>query len=185
MKKMGRRKVVRYALIVLLAVSVAIINLYFVWTSHVLSGYPSVRASISNFAAYQMNLIGARSWFPGTQGTAIREFIDYEVVGLTLTTLASSFLLFYKRGVKKAALRMLEIGSLSVIPLGIEIYIFDYREFYIHASIAQVKAGFLPWFTNADLLFLAMGTLSVAVAIELRHRLPPFRIRPDNTGART
>jgi len=181
-----RRKIYRYALILLLTLSVVIINLYFAWTSHVLSGYQYVRTDISNFAAYQMNLIGAWSWFAGvgTRGTMIREFIDYEVVGLTLVLAASSFLLFLHRGLRKAALRMLEIGSFSVLPLGVEIYIFDYGEFWIHASIAQAKSGFLAWFTNADLTFLAIGTLFVTALIELRHRLPLYKIQPGRTGDR-
>jgi len=174
---MKRRTVIRCALILLLAISVVIINLYFVWTSHVLSGYPSLRASISHFAATQMTLLGVKSWFGGTGGLAVREFIDYEVVALTLAIAASSFLLFFHRGLKKATLRMLEVGSLSVLPLGIEIYIFDHGEFYIHASVAQVKGGFLPWFTNADLLYLSAGILLVAAGIELRHGLPSFKVR--------
>jgi hypothetical protein len=182
---MKGRKVVRLALILLLTASVVIVNLYFAWTSHVLSGYPSVRASISSFAVAQMNLIGAWSWFigAGTKGTAIREFIDYEVVAFTLAIAASSFLLFLNHSLKKATLRMLEIGSLSVLPLGLEIYVFDYREFWIHASIAQVKAGFLPWFSNADLLFLTVGTLSIAAVIELRGRIPSFKMRSSPTDA--
>jgi hypothetical protein len=181
---MKRRKAARLALVLALAVSVVIVNLYFVWTSHVLSGYQYVRSYISGFAAAQMNLINAWPWFTGagTKGTMVREFIDYEVVAFSLVIAASSFLLFVHRGLKKATLRMLEIGSLSVLPLGVEIYIFDYGEFWIHASIAQVKAGFIPWFTNADLLFLSAGILSVTAIIELRSRLPTFRTRPGPTN---
>jgi len=113
-----------------------------------------------------MQFIGLATWYIGTKGLAVREFIDFEVVALALIVAASSFLLYLRRGAGRAFLKMLEIGSLSIMPLGIEIYFLDQSEFNIHASIIQVQTGFLPWFSNADVLYLAIATFLIAAAAD-------------------
>ena len=172
------RSMLRFCLVSLLAFSVLLMNIYFAWTSHVWWGDPALRSVISGFARNQMNFIGLSSWYIGMKSMAVREFIDLEVVALALSIATLTFLLFLRRGPVKATLKMLELGSLSVMPLGIEIYILDRAEFNIHASIAQVETGFLAWFTNADLLYLALATFFIAAFIDYRHRLAKMFKRP-------
>jgi hypothetical protein len=168
-----RGTLIRYSLMGALVFSAALMNVYFAWTSHVLWDDQALRATIANMARDQMRFIGLGSWYIGSKSFGVREFIDLEVVLLALATALFSFLVFRHRGRLKATLRMLEIGALSVMPLGIEIYLLDTREFYIHASIAQVETGFMPWFTNEDLLFLALAVFFVSAFIDWRIRPRP------------
>lgn len=66
-------------------------------------------------------------------------------------------------------LRALQITSLALLPLGVEIYFFDRPEFNVHASDIQVQAG-LAWFTNADVLLLSSTVLGATLAVELMRR---------------
>ena len=168
-------------LYVALIVSIFLLNLYFAWTSHTIDGYPGIKTEVVKFARYQMQLFGVSSYFIayGTsfclqQGTscslivATHSFIDVECISLICVVFVSTFLLFYRKGfAKRSIIRALQIGSLSVTPLGIEIYIFDRSEFFIHASFITERD--LSWFSNADLLLLS---IFVFVAATVLNRFP-------------
>jgi len=96
-------------------------------------------------------------------------FIDFEVIVITLAIFAISGLLFFfgsRKGIAVSILRAVEITFLAIIPLGIEIYLFDRGQFNIHASDIQSKIG-LAWFTNADVLYVSLGVLIIAFSIEI------------------
>ncbi len=93
-------------------------------------------------------------------------FIDAEVVAFTLATFSVSLILFWRSGYLVAALHAVEIMFAAILPLGLEIYLYDRGQFNIHASDLQVKVG-LAWFTNADILYLSSGVLAITFMIEI------------------
>jgi hypothetical protein len=122
---------------------------------------------------------------------AMKYLIDTEVVLFTFAVFVISIFLFRKRGIGVALLRAFEITSLTILPLGLEIFFFDRLEFNIHASDIQVLAG-TAWFTNADVLYLTSAILGMALLVEaVRYasqksngrdqsgdRFPSYRSRP-------
>jgi hypothetical protein len=64
--------------------------------------------------------------------------------------------------------------SLSVLPLGLEIFVFDHAEFNLHVITSQVGTA-LVWFTNADLLYASTANLLVTLALNfLSEGFSPF-----------
>jgi hypothetical protein len=104
--------------------------------------------------------------YGGTNMQEQKYFIDFEVVLFTLAIFAISLLLFVRKGIGTSILRAFEITSAAILPLGLEIYLFDYGQFNIHASDIQVLVGF-AWFTNADVLVVTTGILVAAFFIEI------------------
>jgi len=159
------------ALLSPLVASLVALNVYFAWTSHSLDEIPALKDAITSFANYQMGLIGASNTFyhsatafcASFQGkcsipdVAVREFIDYEILALIGVVGASAFLFYHREGRFKAGARALQFVSLGIIPLGLEILLFDRQEFGIQVSVVQGALGILPQFTNADLLFLSVS----------------------------
>jgi hypothetical protein len=175
----------RLVLAVLIALLILQLNIYFAWTSHV--GEPTIHSTtpvrswlvnqVNSVTKFQLSIPGVSPYFASlahrshhfgstTFGIEQRYFIDYEVVAFTVLIFMLSLVLFMNKGKLVPILRALEITSAAVLPLGIEIYLFDYGEFNIHASVMQVKAG-IAWFTNADLLYLSASILALAVVIDL------------------
>ena len=112
---------------------------------------------------------GGPQFFGPANSLASKYLIDTEVVLFTLAVFAISLLLFQKRGIRVALLRAFEITSLTILPLGLEIFFFDRLEFNIHASDIQVLTG-MAWFTNADVLYLSSVILGIALLVEVvRH----------------
>ena len=54
-------------------------------------------------------------------------------------------------------LKVVQLGSLSVIPIPVYVLLFDTSEFNLHVTSLQEHYGLLQWFTNSDLLVLASG----------------------------
>jgi hypothetical protein len=96
---------------------------------------------------------------------AMKYLIDAEVVLFAFAVFVISLFLFQKSGIRVALLRAFEITSLTILPLGLEIFFFDRFEFNIHASDIQVLAG-MAWFTNADVLILSCAILGIALLVE-------------------
>jgi hypothetical protein len=95
---------------------------------------------------------------------------ETEVILFTFAVFVISLFLFQKSGIGVSVLRAFEITSLTILPLGLEIFFFDRHAFDIHASDIQVQAG-MAWFTNADVLLLSSTILGVTVFVELmRHK---------------
>jgi hypothetical protein len=105
--------------------------------------------------------------FGSPTSLAMKYLIDAEVVLFTFAVFVISLFLFQKSGIRVALLRAFEITSLTILPLGLEIFFFDRFEFNIHASDIQVLAG-MAWFTNADVLILSSAILGMAILVEAR-----------------
>jgi hypothetical protein len=108
---------------------------------------------------------GGIPFFGSPTTLAMKYLIDTEVVLFTIAVFVISLFLFQKRGTGVALLRAFEITSLTILPLGLEIFFFDGFEFNIHASDIQVLAG-MAWFTNADVLYLSSVILGIALLVE-------------------
>ena len=105
--------------------------------------------------------------FPGSPNSLeLRYFIDAEVILFTFAVFVVSLFLFQRSGLGVALLRAFEITSLTVLPLGLEIFFFDGFEFNVHASDIQVLAG-IAWFTNADVLLLSSAILGMSLLVEV------------------
>lgn len=109
-----------------------------------------------------------------------RYLIDTEVILFTSAVFVISLVLFRKRGIGLAILRALEITSVTILPLGLEIFLFDRFEFNTHASDIQVLTG-TAWFTNADVLLLSSVILGAALVAELSRRPGRTEITPPST----
>ena len=129
----------------LLLVSGLSLNIYFVWTAHVLEkeiGALLLLRTLVFTAIYDAISLG----IPYPQ--------DFVCLGLLVTTIATTFFLAVPRGIKLAVVRATQVGSLVMMPLGLEVYLFDRSEYGLHFTLAQQSFG-LAWFTNADLLYLS------------------------------
>lgn len=123
--------------------------------------------ALSNFSLSNNTRI--QSFGAAYGGASMQEqkyFIDFEVIVFTLAIFVISSLLFIRKGKGLSILRAFEITSAAILPLGLEIYLFDYGQFNIHASDIQVLLGF-AWFTNADVLYVATGILVTTLFIEI------------------
>ena len=110
---------------------------------------------------------GGFLFFGSPSSLAMRYFIDAEVILITLAVFVVSLFLFQKKsGFGVALLRAFEITSLSILPLGIEIFFFDRFEYNVHASDLQVLGG-VAWFTNADVLGVSSVILGITILIEV------------------
>ena len=104
--------------------------------------------------------------FGSPNSLAMKYFIDTEVILFTLAVFVISLFLFQKSGIGVALLRAFEITSLTILPLGLEIFFFDRFQFNMHASDIQVLAG-MAWFTNADVLYLSSAILGITLLVEV------------------
>lgn len=166
------------------------LNTFFAWTSRVgvtrkfhynpllrllvvseVDAVTRVQLSIPAVGNYFSNLASAPHRPAGVQSMLeMKLFIDCEVIGLVIAIFVISFLLFHSGGIGVSLLRALEITALSILPLGLEIYLYDPVQFNIHASDIQVKVG-LAWFTNSDVLYVSSSILTITLLIELlKHR---------------
>ena len=196
--------VTKIALTAVLAFLVTQLNIYFAWTSHIGMGrafyhqsssivrlflvaevgwFTRPQLGVPAISSYFTNLAYSSKYSFGPRHMLVMKyFIDSEVIAFTLAVFLISLLLFIKRGkVGIAILRALEITSAAILPLGVEIYFFDPRQFNIHASDIQVLAGF-GWFTNADVLYLSSTILAMTLLIEI---VGHAKARSTKTGVRT
>jgi len=97
-------------------------------------------------------------------------FYDYTSAFLTLLLISSIYLSFRKHGPKTQILNTIQICSLSFLPLGIEVFLFDNAEWNLHVIQLQSDLNLIPWFSNADLLLttLTLFTLSTIIKHKLR-----------------
>ena len=104
--------------------------------------------------------------------------IDEESLVLIVLISALAFLSVRKTGAGRATLHAVKWAALSVIPLGVMILVSPTGHGFFFTRVAnfQAKYDFLPWFTNEDLLALALtvyGTISVLQLLD--RRMPLFR----------
>jgi hypothetical protein len=118
--------------------------------------------------------------------------IDEEALALVVLISALAFLSVRRKGPCMAMLHAVKWAALSVIPLGIMILASPTGHGFFFTRVAnfQAKYDFLPWFTNEDLLILALalyGTISIVQVLDQRCFSPGKRGETglDPVGARS
>jgi hypothetical protein len=134
-------------------VPVIYLNFLFLFTSHAVQLIP-----FSLWGLYWLPL----KLMDLQLGLGIQSAID----ALSLFLLALTFVLVCfltaEGGSIRRLLRAVQVSSLSLVPLGAEIFIFDNSEWNLHATQFQADHGIIPWFSNAD-LFVSCFALFAAV----------------------
>jgi len=164
------------ALAVLLAPRAALIasylflNVYFMWTSHLLSDIsPQLSAGLTQLFTVQDNFFWADGGLGYFVGSSIF-VLDLEALVLLGGVMGLTFLLNLGKGAKRAVLHALQAAALSLTILGAEIAYFDYPQFYMHVTQAQSLVDFLPSFNNADLLLSSVALLAASTLLLRRPR---------------
>jgi hypothetical protein len=189
---MSIRKLIVWAALAFLIIQ---LNIYFAWTSrvgmaqnfHQVSALRSFLVSeVNSITKLQLSIPGIANYFltltSNTRTLGPRSmlemklFIDCEVIAFTLATFVISLFLFRSRGLGLSILRALEITSAAILPLGIEIYLYDRGQFNIHASDIQTKIG-LAWFTNADVLYVSTAVFVSTILIEAIYRSKERKVK--------
>ena len=150
--------------------SFLLLNLYFAWTSHIVSDVSQPAAKeLSNLISiqdiYLWRSLDLTSITANTQVVADFEALAMFGILTALTAIGS-----LESGKSRAALLGIQAAALALVMLGAEIAIFDYREFYLHVTDAQVLLSLAPWFTNADLLVSGLVVLVASSSLLRFHR---------------
>ena len=95
----------------------------------------------------------------------IQSFYDASSLLLVVSVALLAFVGFRRLGFVEALLRAAQILSLSVVPLGIEVFVFDRSEWQLAVTRFQVLYGVLPWFSNEDLLFVGIAGLAATTLL--------------------
>lgn len=85
--------------------------------------------------------------------------IDMEALILITTVAICVVLLTRRAGILMTFLRTVQVLSLVMIVLPIEVYFFDGEAFTIYFASFQVLSHVLPWFSNEDLLLVCFYSL--------------------------
>src|SRR5579864_6176549 len=93
--------------------------------------------------------------------------IDEEVLVLILLIASLAFLSVRKTGPLRAGIYALRCAALSVIPLELLILASPTESdfFFVRVANFQPKYGILPWFTNEDLLIVAILTCGLTYLV--------------------
>ena len=145
------------------AVPVAFLNFFFLWTSQLLVLFQTPTGH--GIAGNVNRLIGwavaygiyypsqSRLIPPRLSGLIMVDLIAVSCLAILFIVSAKLFSLF----------RAIQISSVVVMTLPIEIYFGDPGQFNIWVTTSQITYNILPWFTNADLLyamlFVFVGTI--------------------------
>ena len=82
--------------------------------------------------------------------------VDLISILLVVVICSAGYFVCRQERVTTRILRVLQLGSASILPLPIYVLLFDSSEFNLHVTSFQEHYGVLQWFTNADLLVLAL-----------------------------
>ena len=126
--------------------SLALLNFYSLWSSRAFLDF------LSPFMS-QAYLFPLQSY---AFGFGIFGNLPVDIISILLIVIICSAAYFIYRNDSRRTrvLRVLQIGSLSILPLPIYVLLFDTSEFNLHVTSFQEHYGVLQWFTNADLLIL-------------------------------
>jgi hypothetical protein len=134
-------RVVRLAGKVVVGISSSILNWYFLWTA-TLTGERlpyTLEVATQNFVYFQYDLL-LRT------GIIIDRYAFADIEALSMFILSSIlfFMLYARRGLRKAVIKTICFSSLVLMPLGIEVYLLDKGEFSIHVTNLQVSLDIRP-----------------------------------------
>jgi hypothetical protein len=146
-------------------VPMVLLNVLFAGTSHVIENMPYPLNK-----EYDIMIWRARLFF----GLTTTEFYESVTFVLLFAFVVLAYLSFRKEGTMLAVLDVIRWGSFGLIPLGVEIFLFDRGEFYVPVSDFQYRYNLLVWFTNEDLLFLLLGVFLTVTLIRYRLKSGPL-----------
>jgi hypothetical protein len=159
-KALGGNSVARAAKLAF-TVSLLALNFYFVWASYFLrwlspSLYISVNRVIRSQDIALFTDLHLYDHFYSSLTFYTQIVADFEALAFLLVLMASTLLLSRGRGPGFAILRTLQVAALCFVVFGLELALFDFREFYIHFTDAQLAYNIIPWFSNADMFLSAL-----------------------------
>lgn len=104
--------------------------------------------------------------------------IEEECLVLVLLIALLAFFSEREFGYPRSGLKALQYASLSILPLGLMMLVSPsgYGFLFVRVMNFQAKYGFIPWFTNEDLLALSLALFAITSALRSIHRLVE---RPD------
>ena len=147
---------------VVVGISLFILNWYYLWTA-TFTGERlpyTLEVASQNFVYFQYNLLlGA--------GVVIDRYVFADTEALSMFFISSTvfFALCTGRGLRRAVIKTVCFSSLVLMPLGIEVYLLDRGEFWIHVTNLQINLNIVPWFSNEDLLFVATGSFLLSLSL--------------------
>lgn len=94
--------------------------------------------------------------------------IEAECLCLVALVSALAFLSSRQRGTAQAFVRMAQAASLAIMPLGLMMLASPsgYGFLFVRVMNFQAKYGFVPWFTNEDLLALSSSVFVLSLLAE-------------------
>lgn len=107
-------------------------------------------------------------------GFGIYGNLPVDLISVMLVVVICSAVFFVYRGERLVTriLKVIQLGSLSVIPIPVYILLFDTSEFNLHVTSFQVHYGLLRWFTNADLFVIASLVFLGSTVLLSQKRFP-------------
>lgn len=178
---------------VAILLNVGLLNFSFVVTAHGMDAlynlFPQIFYSfVSSGFDYFLSGLSATCPSCGYSISLITSQIIWDLYCLTtlLTIGILCFALYRKSSTStfKPLTKSVQIMALSVLPLGLEIFVFDHAEFNLHVTTSQVGTA-LVWFTNADLLYTSAAVLLLTFALDLlSEKISPF-LRSIEVNRRT
>lgn len=152
--------------------SMAILQICFVWTSHLLSDISlpldaALGRVLDTEASFFWNSGHVASLFPSKMAdySPMNLMVDLEVLATLAVLMASVFVLYRTRGTRIAILRSTQVAALSLVVLEVELALLDCSEFFIHVTVFQLAFNFTAWFTNADMLLSAFAVLATSTLL--------------------
>ena len=150
----------------------ALLNVYFAWSSHLLRAIsPSLYEFVSRPIRVQ-DFDVWRYWGLARFTTYTLVVSDFEALVLLVVVMIGAAWLSRDSGRWFALLRSVQVAALCLVVFGVELALFDYHEFYVHVTDAQLTFHFVPWFTNADMLVSALVLLVMSTLLGGRLRQP-------------
>jgi hypothetical protein len=134
----------RKALVLCAAGCFAFLNFYYLWTSRAV--LELLTPVLSGTYLFPLQSYGFGF---GSMGNLPVDLIS---VAFLAAFCACVFLLYRQDGLLSGFMRALQFGSLSLVPLCLDILLFDPNEFDVHVTSLQEHYNVLPWFSNADML---------------------------------
>jgi hypothetical protein len=90
--------------------------------------------------------------------------LDAECLGLFAVIVGLTYTAYRKEGRLRASMRILQVGSLTVLPLGLYIYLFLPSTLSMWVATIQERTA-LQWFSNMDLLFASLSLVVVTTSL--------------------
>jgi hypothetical protein len=149
-----------------------LLNVSYLATSHAITGSFIDSPIISYLYSGQENLMP----FTGVAYEIVsRNFWDFTCL-LSLGIVCSSIFWLSRKNLRTAVIRTIQALCLSLIPLGIEMGVFDSSEINLHVGSA-LESTPLAWFSNIDLLWassIVLGLITLlGFALDKRFKAAP------------